>query len=519
MVVTNGTGRLMKRISSIPASFEYPIGDTTGGAPRLTGVLLDVLTGSVVTSGDIGVRVSGRVHPLNSNPENILARYWSIDAAGITSIGYNATFEYLAADVIGLEQQIVLGRWDTLASSWIPEGSVNPALHRLTGMLHRFSEFTGVPAVGGVAVVDGWNLISAPLMTSDMRTVSLFPASIPPAYRYRNGYAPSETLEIGTGYWLKFGAIDTVPIQGTPVLRETVAVRSGWNMVGSLTVPVPATSVTPLGGILLLSPFYGYDAGYSVADTLEPGKGYWVKSSATGYVDFNPSALAPPELISTPQFRPDDGTYNSLRISSTGDRRSSSLYFGHGAESGRVGELPPLPPGNAFDVRFGDGTQVVHIKENLSGVMNVPIRITGAGPHLTISWEIRDETEAALLAGAKRIELKGSGSVTLTGNQESLSLVLGEDPAIPSSFVLRQNYPNPFNPVTEIVFGIPIRSYVKLSVYSTFGQHVATLVDGVQDAGFRTVRWDATGHASGVYYYRLEGGSAGVLTQKMVLVR
>ena len=36
------------------------------------------------------------------------------------------------------------------------------------------------------------------------------------------------------------------------------------------------------------------------------------------------------------------------------------------------------------------------------------------------------------------------------------------------------------------------------------GQKVATLVDEAKVAGHYNVRWDATGHASGMYYYRLE---------------
>jgi len=35
------------------------------------------------------------------------------------------------------------------------------------------------------------------------------------------------------------------------------------------------------------------------------------------------------------------------------------------------------------------------------------------------------------------------------------------------------------------------------------GEVVATLVDGVQPAGFKSVTWEAGGMPSGIYYYRI----------------
>ena len=77
---------------------------------------------------------------------------------------------------------------------------------------------------------------------------------------------------------------------------------------------------------------------------------------------------------------------------------------------------------------------------------------------------------------------------------------------IPEQFMLHHNYPNPFNPMTHIVFSIPIQTNVRLSIYNTIGQNVATLVDEVRPAGNYTVTFNASDISSGVYYYRLETG-------------
>jgi hypothetical protein len=88
----------------------------------------------------------------------------------------------------------------------------------------------------------------------------------------------------------------------------------------------------------------------------------------------------------------------------------------------------------------------------------------------------------------------------------------------PRIFALRQNFPNPFNPRTIINYELAIMNDVELSIYNLLGQKVAMLVSERQDAGHHQVEWDATGFASGVYYYRLQAGEF-LDVKKMVLIR
>ena len=83
--------------------------------------------------------------------------------------------------------------------------------------------------------------------------------------------------------------------------------------------------------------------------------------------------------------------------------------------------------------------------------------------------------------------------------------------ALPQGFELGANYPNPFNPATIIPYELATTSPVKLEVFNTIGQRVATLVDGNQEAGSYQAQWDGTdaagqAAAAGLYFYRLDGG-------------
>ena len=89
---------------------------------------------------------------------------------------------------------------------------------------------------------------------------------------------------------------------------------------------------------------------------------------------------------------------------------------------------------------------------------------------------------------------------------------------LPAKASLLQNYPNPFNPATEIQYSVARRQYVSIKIYDVLGREVATLVNDVQEPGFKSVRWDAEGIPSGVYFYRLQSGRF-VETKKMVVLK
>ena len=89
---------------------------------------------------------------------------------------------------------------------------------------------------------------------------------------------------------------------------------------------------------------------------------------------------------------------------------------------------------------------------------------------------------------------------------------------LPSDFFLAQNYSNPFNPSTLIQFSIPHSQFTILTVYDVLGREVATLVNEVKQPGTYTVKWDASGNSSGMYFYRIQAGDF-VATRKLMVLR
>ena len=122
-----------------------------------------------------------------------------------------------------------------------------------------------------------------------------------------------------------------------------------------------------------------------------------------------------------------------------------------------------------------------------------------------------------------RLDSMESGSLTdydfdrftFKGNITSVST---DSLITPKGYRLSQNFPNPFNPGTIISYFIPKGSLVTLKVFDVIGREVKTLVDGYKNAGSYSVDFNASGIASGLYFYRLQAGDY-VLIKKMIVLK
>ncbi len=129
------------------------------------------------------------------------------------------------------------------------------------------------------------------------------------------------------------------------------------------------------------------------------------------------------------------------------------------------------------------------------------------------------QTAAAFTRGTDGLPLGDLNWFGLATSVEDLPSSPG-----PETFRLLSNYPNPFNPETNIVYNLPNRATVSLTIFNTLGQKITTLIDAQQlNAGEHVTRWDGRDDSgrvapSGVYFYRLEAGDFSQ-TSKMLLLR
>ena len=108
-------------------------------------------------------------------------------------------------------------------------------------------------------------------------------------------------------------------------------------------------------------------------------------------------------------------------------------------------------------------------------------------------------------------------------NETPTGMGISDDAPIASSYKLGQNYPNPFNPTTHIRFNIPETGLVNITIYDMLGRQVKTLINNTQDAGYRSIIWDATNDygkpmSAGIYLYQIQTGDF-IQTKKMVLLK
>lgn len=96
---------------------------------------------------------------------------------------------------------------------------------------------------------------------------------------------------------------------------------------------------------------------------------------------------------------------------------------------------------------------------------------------------------------------------------------VADEHKVPVEYSLSQNYPNPFNPSTTISFSVPQESLVSLRVFDILGREVALLANSERvAAGTYNYSFDASGLASGTYFYQLKTNNT-VETRKMLLVK
>jgi hypothetical protein len=150
-----------------------------------------------------------------------------------------------------------------------------------------------------------------------------------------------------------------------------------------------------------------------------------------------------------------------------------------------------------------------------------------AGQLLSLtSWSKADGVEHPLTVSHITDGLTGadvSGNLSFIANglavvQTSIATSVQNPAGMPTDYALMQNFPNPFNPSTVIRYALPTDGKVTLELFTMLGERVGVLVNESQHAGAHEVTFNASGYASGIYFYVLKSGAFSA-SKRMTLLK
>ena len=472
----NGTGTYPARIAM--TSFPDKIPPNGAFQWQVVGGVVDTVHHLIRASsvGNFSKWVMGIPRVLGATGDAVVHREYTIEPLGGSGFAAEVQLAYQPSE--------------------IPPGTIESSLKLLRG-----------PIYSGT-VNSGWNMISLPLLPHPSRKDSVFPTAISPAFGYAGAYYAQPDLEFGVGYWLRFPAVQSIPILGDYREHVTIAVNTGWNLIGSVSFPLSAANVTTDPPGLRVGSVFGYDKGYQVADSLMPLRAYWINMTAPGSVVLTSGDTTVRLREKIPSTMSIAENLNFIRVTDAGGN-SQTLYFGklENNTNLQLFALPPVPPPGIFDLRY-TSAGLLEINDS-TRLKEVPILISSAVYPLKIRWGVTQVNAEGILIidGAREIHVQETGELRLDNPQSSVHLQLkplSGSKELPMEFALEQNYPNPFNPLTTIRYQLPVVSRVKLMISNVLGQVVQTLKDDIEEAGYKMVTWDARTCASGVYFCRLE---------------
>lgn len=170
--------------------------------------------------------------------------------------------------------------------------------------------------------------------------------------------------------------------------------------------------------------------------------------------------------------------------------------------------VTPTPPAGTLAVTFLNKSTNVLLDTLTTYPDSLRVRIKSTG----------------VTAGIYTVGIYGKGTNGTPVHLRNISVnvgavgIINTNTQTPEKFYLYQNYPNPFNPTTNIKFDIVKAGIVKLTVFDVTGRSVQALVNEQLSAGSYSYDFNASGLASGIYFYKVETPEFTSI-KKMILVK
>ena len=363
-----------------------------------------------------------------------------------------------------------------------------------------------------IIVNSGWNYISIPKLSENMTPDYILPTRTSVVYEFiGGGYQIANTLQNGKGYVVSFSYPQYIFVDGESV-NFPIQVVGGWNLIGPFDQNISTSQIYTVPPGIIISDFFECEQnGFTSANVLKIGRGYWVKVGSNGQININSGfENVTSGIVSKAQIK---NNWGKIKITDNGGN-PITLYSAEDGIESNFYELPPTPPRGMFDVRYSTGKMVEDLSSEkiiLINADNYPISIKAEGLRL----HLKDMINGDLIDK----ELNDGEELTITNPDiTSLKVIGNMTNQLPVSYQLYQNYPNPFNPSTIIEFSIPQEVLVNLSVFNIIGEKIGEIKNEVMKPGQYSVKFNASLLASGIYMYRIKAGDF-VQSKKMLLLK
>ena len=294
-----------------------------------------------------------------------------------------------------------------------------------------------------------------------------------------------------------YGSSNAVYLDGNSTIQVSYSdIEGGWEGVGNIDT----------------NPLFCYpDSGdYTLSEnspcigTGEDGANMGAFDIGCGSYNFSPTEFSLLEPNNNTQITVDESNMNTGFItfswSASSDANGDSLYYLMRVTSAEIGDHGMDTNATSIEVSYVD--IIEDMSEN-----NVTVA--------TLEWTVH------VTDGIDTVEADNASFTVEIDGSNALSAYL--EGMIPDKFAIHQNYPNPFNPITTLRYDLPKNGLVTIIIYDMLGREVKTLINQSQNAGYRSLIWDATNDygkpvSAGIYLYQIQADKY-MQTKKMVLLK
>ncbi len=357
----------------------------------------------------------------------------------------------------------------------------------------------------------GWNMVSSPLHPVGIPAEDVF-AGAYGVYRFNTptgSYEFAEWIMRGEGYWVWFDEDTSIYVVGAAFSNYSISIFRGWNLIGALPYAIATSDLSTVPPGIILGDIYGWDCPpciYSAADSILPGRAYWLLSVDNGLLTIPDSSRRRPEPEIVPEWE------SEITLDFGGSVEILSIAFSEQAREGLDrGDIafPPVPPSGEgrrawldedgfalrYDISPGAEWELV-----LNGPAYMSMRVPEGRDILIDGDVIESETPLLLEIGLHRINAV---------------------PVLPECFDVLGCAPNPFNSATDIMVALPEHGVVEVDIFNLSGRLIWRN-SGEYPAGIAKIVWsgesiDNCEASSGLYFARVSYNGNSEIVRAMLI--